>query len=336
LNEESDLAAGEKLAADRIAVIVVNYNGRATLMRCLDSLHGQTMPPRRVVVVDNASTDGSASAAAAAFPAFTFCRLSQNTGFAAANNYAARLVDECEWLALLNPDAYASSTWLERLWAAAKHNREFAFFGSRMLMDDDPTRIDGVGDVYHVTGLSWRGGHRVPAGGYALEFREVFSPCAAAALFRRADFLEVGGFDEDFFCYMEDVDLGFRLRLRGLRCLYVPEAIVRHSGSASTGGRHSDFSVYHGHRNLVWVFVKNMPAVLLMLLFPLHLAMNLVTIAVFTVRGQGGTILRSKRDALRAMRTVWRKRARVQKESVVTASAIFRMLNKQIVPRARR
>ena len=87
---------------------------------------------------------------------------------------------------------------------------------------------------------------------------EIFAPCAAAALYRRAAFLEAGGFDEHFFCYMEDVDLGFRLRLLGYRCGYAPAAIVHHVGSGTTGAR-SPFTVYHGHRNLVWTYVKNMP-----------------------------------------------------------------------------
>jgi GT2 family glycosyltransferase len=104
--------------------------------------------------------------------------------------------------------------------------------------------------------------HGTPASALKGSECEIFSPCAAAALYRRSALLEVGGFDEDFFCYVEDVDLGFRLRLAGYRCLYVPLSVAHHIGSGTTGGKNSDFSVYHGHRNLVWAFVKNMPGVL--------------------------------------------------------------------------
>ena len=316
--------------SESIAVIVVSYNSGATLMRCLESIQRQSLFPRRVIIIDNASVDGSALAAAKAYPEFTFKFLAENTGFAAANNYAARIADDCDWLALLNPDAYAASDWLEKLSAATQCNPQFGFFGSRMLMAKDPARIDGTGDVYHASGLVWRGGYRNIAINHAETAEEIFSPCAAAALYRRKDFLEVSGFDESFFCYMEDVDLGFRLRLRGLRCLYVPDAIVHHEGSASTeGGQHSDFAVYHGHRNLVWVFVKNMPGLLFYLLLPLHVLLNLVTVVWFTMRGQGRVILRAKRDAVMGLSSAWAKRRQVQAERSLSIPGTWRLLNKE-------
>ena len=102
-------------------------------------------------------------------------------------------------------------------------------------------------------------GHGVPVSSVSEEVREVFSPCAAAALYRRSALVEIGGFDDDFFCYSEDVDLGFRLMLAGHSCLYVPTSVTHHVGSGTTGGQNSDFAVYHGHRNLVWTYVKDMP-----------------------------------------------------------------------------
>lgn len=141
-------------------------------------------------------------------------------------------------------------------------------------------------------------GHSAPVASCTEPCREVFSPCAAAALYRRSALRAVGGFDEDYFCYVEDVDLGFRLRLAGHKALYVPDAVVHHVGSGTTGGQHSDFAVYHGHRNLVWTFVKNMPGMLFWLLLLLHVMINLATILWFAVKGRGGVILRAKRDAL--------------------------------------
>lgn len=328
MTQDSEILTGIEKASERIAVIVVSYNSGATLTRCLESIHRQTLFPHRVIIIDNASVDGSAVAAAKAYPEFTFKFLAENTGFAAANNCAARMADDCDWLALLNPDAYAAADWLEKLSAATRCNPEFAFFGSRMLMAKDPARIDGTGDVYHASGLVWRGGYRNIAFNHAVTPKEIFSPCAAAALYRRNEFLEVSGFDESFFCYMEDVDLGFRLRLRGLRCLYVPDAIVHHEGSASTAGQHSDFAVYHGHRNLVWVFVKDMPGLLFCLLLPLHVLLNLVTVAWFTMHGQGRIILRAKRDAMRGLSSAWAKRRQVQKGRLLSISGTWRLLNK--------
>lgn len=313
----------------RVAVVVVNFNGKATLQKCLNSIRGQTWPPYRVIVVDNDSTDGSAVEAVSLFPDYEFFHLPENKGFAFANNIAAKMASDCDWLALLNPDAYAAPDWLEALCRALEVNREYGFFGSRMLMDSDPERLDGVGDIYHISGLAWRHGHGKPASGFADMAVEIFAPCAAAAMYRREAFLAIAGFDEDFFCYMEDVDLGFRLRLRGVRCLYVPQAVVRHEGSATTGGRHSDFSVYYGHRNLVWVFVKNMPTSLLWLL-PLHLLMNMAAVVRFLALGQGKVICRAKLDAVKGLPKMLVKRREIQKYRHTNTFDIWRLMNKQI------
>ena len=151
-------------------------------------------------------------------------------------------------------------------------------------------------------------------------------------MYRRNVLSSLGGFDEDYFCYVEDVDLGFRLRLSGFKAYYVPEAVVRHAGSATSGGRHSDFAVYHGHRNLVWTYVKNMPGFLFWLLLPLHLLLNFVTIGLFAARGQLRVILRSKRDALKGLPKVWRKRKKLQAQRVADIGAIWKVLDKRLIP----
>lgn len=148
----------------------------------------------------------------------------------------------------------------------------------------------------------------------------------AAALYRRSAFLEVGGFDEGYFCYFEDVDLGFRLRLLGYGCRYVPDAVVRHIGSAVTG-RGSAFSRYYGHRNLVWTWWKNMPGPLFWLYLPPHLALNLGSIVWFMLRGQGAILLRAKWDALRGLRRCWRQRQQIQARRRISCGQLWRVLN---------
>ncbi len=120
-----------------------------------------------------------------------------------------------------------------------------------------------------------------------------------------------GGLDEDFFCYGEDVDLGFRLQLFGYKCVYVADAVAHHHGSAVTGDR-SDFSTYHGQRNLVWVYVKNMPPLLFWPLLPYHLVLNLVALFACALRGQGRMVLKAKFDALRGLPRIWQKRRAIQ------------------------
>jgi GT2 family glycosyltransferase len=200
--------------------------------------------------------------------------------------------------------------------------------GSRLVNSGDPSILDGAGDAYHVSGLVWRIGHGLPVPIFAEHEHEVFSPCAAAALYRRHAFNKIGGFDEDYFCYVEDVDLGFRLRLAGHRCLYVPRSVAHHVGSGTTGGQHGDFALYHGHRNLVWTFVKDMPGILFWLLLPLHVVLNLVSIIWFALQGRGGVILRAKRDALLGLPRMWRKRRHVQQTRVASIGEIWLQLDK--------
>jgi GT2 family glycosyltransferase len=316
-----------------VSVVIVNWNGERFLDRCLTALMAQTVKPREIILVDNASTDGSLEIARR-FSQVRLLTLTQNTGFARGNNLAIEAAsDESEWIALLNPDAFAEPRWLEELLAAAQRNPAFDVFGGKLVNAADPTVLDGTGDAYHVSGLVWRMGHGMPASEAMENDHEVFSPCAAAALYRRSALGKVRGFDEDYFCYVEDVDLGFRLRLAGYRCLYVSQSVVHHVGSGTTGDQHSDFAIYHGHRNLVWTFVKDMPGVLFWLLLPLHVFLNLLSIIWFASRGHGGVILRAKRDALLGLQKMWRKRRDIDGNRTVAARQIWRVLDKRLMRR---
>ena len=305
-----------------VAVIVVNYNAGPYLARCLEALSRQTAGPTHVVIVDNASTDGSTDRVDARRLHVTLVRAGRNVGFAAANNLGLKHVGHARWVALLNPDAFPHPDWLARLRAAAQAHPEYSFFASRMRLAEAPALLDGTGDVYHVSGAAWRRDHRLPVTHGPATCDEVFGACAAAALYSRAALEEVGGFDESYFCYQEDVDLAFRLRLRGHRCLYVPDAVVDHVGSGTAGVR-SDFTTYHGHRNLVWTYAKNMPAPLWALFLPLHLLLNVAEIGICAARGQLGVVLRAKRDAVRGLPAALRKRQEIQATRVVGTRALL-------------
>ncbi|MDP3028247.1 MAG: glycosyltransferase family 2 protein [Deltaproteobacteria bacterium] len=321
--------------APKVAVIIVNWNSGELLKKSLCALQEQKYPIREVIVVDNSSTDSSATGLETYFSNIKVIRRNENIGFAAANNYGVKSVHESEWLALLNPDAFPEPDWLARLIGATQKFPGYSFFGCRMLKAGTPHILDGVGDNYHASGLVWRRGYGSGADNNYPDAGEVFSPCAAAALYRRDAFLDVGGFDEDFFCYVEDVDLGFRLRLAGHRCMLIPDAVVHHVGSACTGGQHSDFSVYHGHRNLVWTFIKNMPGVLFWALLPIHVLLNFVTVVYFAMHGQGKVILRAKRDAIKGIPKMWRKRLEIQANRRASVMDIWRVLDKRLTPSRR-
>ena len=303
-----------------VGVLIVNWNSGSLLERCLDALARQTGPPNRILVVDNASGDGSEKTARGR-AGVELLVMTSNLGFAEANNIGVEHLDDCVWIALLNPDAFPEPDWLAALTARADIHSDVASFASRQLRAGDPSTLDGAGDMYSVAGLAWRRHHGQPASRFGLSSGGVFGPCAAAGLYRRDAFKEVGGFDRTYFCYFEDVDLAFRLRLAGYRSLYVAEAVVHHVGSALSGFR-SDFAVFHGQRNLVWTFFKDMPAALLWLYLPYHALMNLAGIGVLALRGQGGVALRAKWAALRGLPRVLGERRRVQSLRRATPSQI--------------
>jgi GT2 family glycosyltransferase len=182
---------------------------------------------------------------------------------------------------MLNPDAYPDPDWLRRLVDASTARPDYRVFTSRQLAYEDPSLLDGLGDVMFAAGAPYRGGYMRPDPGDVAP-GEVFSPCGAAMMLDRALFLRLGGFDETFFCYCEDVDLGYRLRLVREPTLLVPDAVVRHEGSVSSGGPASAFSVRHGTRNRMWLLIKDTPWPLVPVILPLHLA--LLAVVLFTGR----------------------------------------------------
>lgn len=315
-----------------VAVIIVNWNSWALLARCLASLAAQTWQDFSVTIIDNASSEDMPDQMLADYPQARLVRNSRNTGFAAANNLAVQqYTGNSEWIALLNPDAFPQPDWLAQLMQASQAHPDCAVFASRQLHAADLTRLDGDGDSYHISGRAWRTGHGRAVPAHSPAVSAVFSPCAAAGLYRRRVFEQVGGFDEDFFCYFEDVDLGFRLQLAGYPCLLITDAVVHHLGSATTGGQHGDFAVYHGHRNLVWTYFKNMPGILFWLLLPLHLAINLVTLVHYGRRP--GVIWRAKRDALLGLPGMLKKRRVLQNRRRVSIATLWRILDKSILPK---
>jgi GT2 family glycosyltransferase len=313
--------------SSRVAVVIVNLSAGALLERALEALARQTVPPARTIVVDNGSSDGSVEGLEERFPGVEVIRKGVNAGFAAANNEGIRAAADCEWVALLNPDAFPEPEWLEALLDATRRRPEFAFLGSRLLSADAPEEVDGAGDAYHVSGMAWRREHGRPAGRAGLAEVEVFSPCAAAALYRRDVFLGAGGFDERYFCYYEDNDLSFRLRLLGHRCLYVPAAVVHHVGSA-LAGQESEFTVYHSQRNLIWTYVKDMPAPLLWLYLPQHVLVNLLALGWYAAAGRARAVVRAQRDALLGLPAILRARREVQAGRRVGALEVRRTMTK--------
>lgn len=306
-----------------VTVIIVNYNSGRYLSRCLQNLRRQTFENFKAVVVDNASTDGSVPVCCELDERFSVLTLSENVGFAKANNLVG-LRSSSPWIATLNPDAIPALDWLEKLLAASERHPDAAMFGSTQIREDDRSLLDGCGDVYGFVGMLWRGNHGRPLSELPDE-GEVFSPCAAAALYRTDVFQSTGGFDERFFCYCEDVDLGFRIRLLGHKCIQVRDAAVYHVGSESSG-RRSDFSIYHGFRNRLWTYLKDMPSPLFQLLLIPHLGATLIHLISETAHGRGKPAGEGIRDALLGLGLFWGSRTEIQRSRRASAFEVARAL----------
>jgi GT2 family glycosyltransferase len=313
-----------KAGAPTVSVLVLAYNSADTLPECLKSLAAQTFTDFELILADNASPQGEAQAAAKAYPNARLVENGANLGFAGGMNAAARAA-RGRWLVLLNPDAFPEPDWLEALMRAATRRPQHRAFTSRQLMADDPTILDGLGDVMSGPCIPYRGGYMTPDTGATPE-GEVFSPCGGAMMIERSLFLELGGFDESFFCYCEDVDLGYRLQLAGEATVVVPDAVVRHVGSASSGGPKSEFAVFHGTRNRFWVLVKDTPALLLPVVLPLHLLAVTLIATRPANRERAPAMWRGLRAAFAGLPEILQSRRRVQAGRRASTWAIARAM----------
>lgn len=305
-----------------VSVIIVNWNGEKFLPECLEGLRKQEYAPLSIILVDNGSHDGSIDFVSHNYPEVRIIALPENTGFSAANNIALKTV-ETEYVALLNNDAVPDPLWLKHLMDGLMAHPEAGLAASKMLFYDNPSIIDRAGDAYTYSGTAlWRGrGKKVD------EYHEqewVFGACAGAALYRTAMLHDIGLFDEAFFLLYEDVDLSFRAQLKGYKCLYVPEAVVYHRGSGSIV-RDSATSVYYGHRNLEWVYIKNMPSRLICRTMIRHIVYNIAALSYFLVCGRGKDFLRAKKDALMGLKGALRKRKLIQDGKVVDDKYLWRL-----------
>ncbi|HEX2172079.1 MAG TPA: glycosyltransferase family 2 protein [Dehalococcoidia bacterium] len=242
-----------------VAVIIPNWNGAHLLPTCLDALRRQTFRDHEVVLVDNASTDGSRELVRSSYPEVRLIELSRNVFFAGAVNAGIRATAG-RYVALLNNDTEVEPGWLEALVRALDACPKAGLAASKMLLFDRRDVINSAGDLYRVDGTPGnRGVWEVDRGQYD-DSRLVFGASGGAALYRRAMLDDIGLFDEDFVGYCEDVDLSFRAQLAGYRCVFVPEARIYHRLSATGGGPLASFLC---GRNFISVIVKDVPGPLL-------------------------------------------------------------------------
>ena len=309
----------------RVTVVVPNWNGERFLETCLGSLCEQSFEDFETVVVDNGSTDASLALLERDFPEVRVAALPENRGFAAAAN-AGIMASGAEFVALLNNDTEVDPLWLESLVRSAEDHPEAGLLATKLVDFHDRRFLDGAGDALRLSGLPYRLGHgerdrgQFDAPGY------VFSACAAAALYRRGMLDEVGLFDEDFGSYCEDGDLSFRARLAGYECFYVPDAVVYHMGSASTGGKRSATATRLGTRNSISLLIKDLPLSVAPHVLPFFVAGQIVRFAAAAATGTLGAHLEGLAGAWRQLPLMIEKRREIQGKKKVSDAYVRRLL----------
>ena len=309
-----------------VSIVIVTWNGRQHLEACLSAVAAQTGVAAETIVVDNGSTDGTLEFIRDRYPWVRLVSLQRNRGFAGGNNAGVREA-RGRYVALLNNDTSADPGWLHALIGGVDEAAGYVLVTSRIVYMHDPGVIDSAGDGALRWGGAFKRHHGAPASAAPVT-EEVFGVCGAACLMPKAVFDELGGFDEEFFASHEDVDLSYRARLRGYRCRYVADAVVRHRGSA-TLGTVSPFAVFHGQRNLEWMYIKNTPGRLLVRTLAGHVVYDIAAAVHFTRIGMLGPYVRAKIAALAGLPGMLRKRADIQRARRVGASAIDAVLDRR-------
>lgn len=241
-----------------VSAIVVNYDGGAMLQDALASLFAQTWPALEVILVDNASTDGSVEQAERCFgDKLLVIRNARNEGFARGNNVGF-LAAKGEWLFLLNSDAVCDRDVIAELMQFVADKPDVGQLACRVVRADQPNFFDSAGLLLYPDGVARPRAWQEKDQGQYDRAEEVLAPHGCACALRKAMLERIGAFDEDFFCYFEDLDLGVRGQLAGWKCWYVPTTRVRHRKSA-TAGNYSVFKAYHVERNRLYCLWKWMP-----------------------------------------------------------------------------
>ena len=321
-----------------VSVLIVNHNRADLLEECIESVLAQDHRAIEVIVVDNGSMDGSEDVVRRLLdPRVRFVGLPRNLGFAGGCNHGFKS-SRGAWIALINNDAVAESNWLSSMVSTMKRHPEAGMCASRILFHESSI-VDKAGHLIFWDGQNrGRGTGENDSDAFGREEEALF-PDGCAALYRRELILQVRGFDEDFFAYADDADLGLRARLLGWGCVYSPDAVVFHRHS-STSGRFSPEKIYLVERNRVWLAVKTFPWPLLLanpFFTAYRWAWNLAAFSIGrgaagnfrrerTARALTGAVLRAFLDGLGGFPKMLAKRKEIRRTRVLSDRDFVRLL----------
>ena len=296
----------------KVSVVIPNYNGERYLRDCLDALVAQSYRDFETLIIDNGSTD-STYEWVSEFPEVIFERLDQNYGFSKAVNEGIKRA-KGDYVLLLNNDTVVEKDFIAELVKAIEKDDKIFGVSSRMIAYQDHRIMDDAGDEYTLLGWAYKRGDGKSVEAYH-ESCKVFSACGGAVLYRKSIFTEIGYFDESFFAYMEDVDIGYRARIYGYYNVYCPEAKVYHIGSATSGSKYNAFKVKLAARNNIYVQYKNMPIIQRVINFPALLVGWLIKYIWFTRKGYGEVFKEGLKEGLGNLSKV--KKVKYQREHFI-------------------
>ena len=269
----------------KVTIIIPNYNGKHFMEPCLASLKEQTCQDYKVLVIDNASTDGSLEYMKEHYPKIEVIALDKNYGFSKAVNVGIQH-STTPYVILLNNDTTVDPHYVEEMVKAIERSPRIFSVSSKMIQMYHPELIDSAGDLYTLLGWGVCRGTGRPVSNYT-EADEIFTACAGAAIYRRSAFSKIGYFDENHFAYLEDIDVGYRAKIYGYKNTYCPTALVYHVGSGTSGSKYNSFKVKLSARNNIYLNYKNMPILQLILNFFPLLTGYVVKYAFFIKKGFG-------------------------------------------------
>ena len=238
----------------KVTIVIPNYNGKHFMEPCLSSLSEQTYKNFHILVVDNASSDGSIEYMEENYPDIELIKLQKNFGFSKAVNIGIQH-SRTPYVILLNNDTTVDTRYVEEMVKAIEKSPKIFSVSSKMIQMYHPELIDSAGDLYTLLGWGVCRGCGRPVSNYQ-KYDEIFTACAGAAIYRRSVFDEIGYFDENHFAYLEDIDIGYRARIYGYYNMYCPTALVYHVGSGTSGSKYNSFKVKLAARNNLYLNYK--------------------------------------------------------------------------------
>ena len=289
----------------KVTVVIPNYNGLHFLDKCLNSMDAQTMKEVHTIVVDNGSTDGSIEYIRENFPWVELIAMGENTGFDHAVNVGIEK-SKTPYVLLLNNDTEVEPEFVEELYKAVEASDDIFSVSSKMLNFTNRDIMDDAGDFYSVLGWQFQRGVGRAERVFAKPAK-IFSSCAGAAIYRKSIFEKIGRFDESFFAYFEDIDIGYRAKIQGYKNVFCPTARVYHVGSGSSGSKYNDFKVSLSSRNSIYLIYKNMPIIQIVINLPALLVGYFVKWLFFVKKGFGRVYFKGIIDGIRTCRKKCKK-----------------------------